>query len=179
MQGRLALSQFGILLYIRNLLTHFLTYLLSTQQINSRENSSLIMMQLQITNIIFRLFWGTSSSSMKIRGETHMCHAMWKRVFGYMRTAKANISLRIRAVWSGLSPFNYRILEKKGMYQWRAHAQMRLCACAGWCESAHSAHARRYFFAWHSCNETKQNVYWRSSRKHVYNFLTPLNPTFI
>ena len=27
--------------------------------------------------------------------------AMWKRVFGHMRLAKAQISLRIRAVWSG------------------------------------------------------------------------------
>ena len=31
---------------------------------------------------------------------------------------------------------------------WRANARMRLCACAGWCESAHFARARRHFFAW-------------------------------
>ena len=27
-------------------------------------------------------------------------------------------------------------------------ARMRLCACAGWCESAHFAHTWRHFFAW-------------------------------
>ena len=28
------------------------------------------------------------------------------------------------------------------------NARMKPCACAGWCESAHFAHARRYSFAW-------------------------------
>ena len=32
------------------------------------------------------------------------------------------------------------------MFQNGANARMRLCACAGWCGSAHFLHARRHFF---------------------------------
>ena len=39
---------------------------------------------------------------------------------------------------------NYWILQNASMER---TVRMRLCACAGWCESAHFAHARRYFFA--------------------------------
>ena len=77
-----------------------------------------------------------------------MGRAMRKHVFGHMRTAKAQISLRIRAVWSGPSLSESRIIEYYWMFQWRANARMRLCACAGWCEYAHFAHARSYLFAW-------------------------------
>ena len=40
----------------------------------------------------------------------YMGYDMLKRVFGHMRTAKAQISLRIRAVWSGPSLSAYRII---------------------------------------------------------------------
>ena len=53
-----------------------------------------------------------------------------KRVFGYMRTAQ--ISLRIRAVWSGPSLSANRIIGHYKMYQRRANARMRLCAYVGW-----------------------------------------------
>ena len=50
--------------------------------------------------------------------------AMLKRVFGYMRTANAQITLRIRAVWSGSSLFAYRIINKEQRPGWYfAHEQ--------------------------------------------------------
>ena len=63
-----------------------------------------------------------------------MGSAMWKRVFEHMWTAKAQISLRIRAVWSGplLSAKKKKKKKKKKiigyqrMLQWRENARMRL-----------------------------------------------------
>ena len=56
--------------------------------------------------------------------------AMQKRVFGYMRTPNAQISLRIRAVWSGHLVSANRTIGYYRMYEWRvkhrwyfAHAQ--------------------------------------------------------
>ena len=46
--------------------------------------------------------------------------------------AKAQISLRMRAVWSGPSLSASRIIGHYRMYEWRANARMRLCACAEW-----------------------------------------------
>ena len=63
---------------------------------------------------------------------------------GHWRTSKAQISLRIREVWSGPPMFANRIIRFYRMLQWRANARMRFRACAGWYESAHLAHAR-----WH------------------------------
>ena len=76
-------------------------------------------------------------------------HAMQKCVFGKMRTAKAQISLRIRAVWSGPLLCANWIIRYCIMYRWRAKDRMVLCACAGWSEPAHFAHVRRHVFAWH------------------------------
>ena len=42
-----------------------------------------------------------------------------------------------------------RIIGYYRMYKWRAKPRLLLCAYAGWCESAHSAHVRRHFFAWY------------------------------
>ena len=64
-----------------------------------------------------------------------------------MRTAKAQISLRIRAVWSGPLLSANRLIVYYKMYEWRAKAWIILCACTGWSESAHFAHVRRHFFA--------------------------------
>ena len=63
-----------------------------------------------------------------------------------MRTAKAQISLRIHAVRSGsLSAIN-RITGSSRMYEWRAKARMIFCACAGWSESArYSKELGQYF----------------------------------
>ena len=47
-------------------------------------------------------------------------HAMRKRVFGHVRTAKAQISLRISAVWSGPSLSANWIIGYYTMYKWRA-----------------------------------------------------------
>ena len=93
----------------------------------------------------------------------HTGRTMRKRVFGHMRTAKTQISLRIRAVWSGPSLSANRIIGYYRMYDWRINVQMILCACSGWSESAHLAHVRRHF----------------SITKHAYIILTPLNPTFM
>ena len=57
---------------------------------------------------------------------------MQKRVFEHMRTAKAQISLRIRAIWSGPSVSANRIIGCNRMYQWRVNARVRLCACVEW-----------------------------------------------
>ena len=65
---------------------------------------------------------------------------MRKRVFKHIRTAEVQISLRIRAVWSGLSVPAFEIIWHYRMYQWKANA------C--WAESAHFAHVRRHLFAW-------------------------------
>ena len=81
--------------------------------------------------------------------QPYMDRVMRQRIFGHMRTAKAQISLRIRAVWSGPSLSANKLIGKE-MYEWRAKARMILCARAGYSESAHSAHVRRHFFAWRS-----------------------------
>ena len=49
-----------------------------------------------------------------------------------MRTAKAQISLRIRAVWSWPSLSVNRSICHYRMHQWKANARMRLWACVGW-----------------------------------------------
>ena len=72
-----------------------------------------------------------------------------KCVFGHMRIVTTQIIWRIRAVWSGPSLSTTRIIGYYIMYEWRAKAWMILCACAGWCESAHFTHAPRHLFAWH------------------------------
>ena len=70
---------------------------------------------------------------------------MRKHVFGHMRTAKAQISLRVRAVWSGPSLSANRFIGYYRMFEWRAKARMTLCACAGWSESVHVAHVECTF----------------------------------
>ena len=61
-----------------------------------------------------------------------------------------NVLIRLHrcTVWPGLSLSATRITGYYRMYHWRANARMRPYRCAGWCESAHFAHARRYFFTW-------------------------------
>ena len=56
-----------------------------------------------------------------------------------MRTAKAQISLHIRAVCSGPSLSANWIIGYYRMYEWRADSQMILFACARWCKSTKSA----------------------------------------
>ena len=70
-------------------------------------------------------------------------------VFGNMRRANAQISLRMRADWSGHSLSANRKRGYYRMYERRAKDRMILCACAGWYESVHFVHVRGHFFAWH------------------------------
>ena len=63
--------------------------------------------------------------------------SMRQCVFGHLRTAKAQISLRIRTVWSGPSLSANRIIGYDRVYELRAKARMILCAGAGSSESAH------------------------------------------
>ena len=58
----------------------------------------------------------------------NMGRAMRKHVFGCMRTAKAQVSLRVRTVWSGPMLSAYRIIRYMYyiMFKWRADAWMRL-----------------------------------------------------
>ena len=63
---------------------------------------------------------------------SNMGHAM-RTVSGHMRTAKDQINPRIHAVWSGPSlSANKQIIGYYRIYEWRAKARMRLCACVGW-----------------------------------------------
>ena len=71
---------------------------------------------------------------------TSMGRAMLNRVFGHMRTVKAQIRLRVRAVWSGPSLSADRITGYHRMHEWKTKAHMILCA---WSESAHFTHTRR------------------------------------
>ena len=75
----------------------------------------------------------------------HFDRAMRKRVFRHIRIAKAQISLRIYAGWSGPSLSADRIIGYYRMYESRANVGFVRCACAGWAESAYFAHARRHF----------------------------------
>ena len=78
-----------------------------------------------------------------------MGRTMRKCVFRHMRTVKAQISLRIRAVWSGPSLSAYRIIGHYRMYQWRANIRMRLRMRG---MNVHFTHARRHIFAWRGPN---------------------------
>ena len=60
-----------------------------------------------------------------------------KRVFGHMMAANPHRS--------GPSPPANIIIGYDTLYEWRAKARIVLCACTGRSESAHFAHARRYF----------------------------------
>ena len=70
--------------------------------------------------------------------------AVRKYLFGHIQTAKALISLRGGAAWSGPSLSANRIIG------WRAKARMIFCACAEWCESAHFCACSKALFrlAW-------------------------------
>ena len=71
----------------------------------------------------------------------NMGQAVWKSVFGHMRTVKAQISLLIHAAWSGPN----RIIGYYRMFEWRAKAQMILWTGAGWAESVHFLHGQGIF----------------------------------
>ena len=71
---------------------------------------------------------------------------MRKRVFGHMRTVKAQISLRIRADWSGPSLSANKIIRYYKMYECRRKARMILCACARGSGPANVAHVRWALF---------------------------------
>ena len=56
---------------------------------------------------------------------------------------KAQVRLRIRAVWSAPSLSAIRLIECYGMYEWRAKARVILAHAHKLSESAQFAHARR------------------------------------
>ena len=76
-----------------------------------------------------------------------MDRTMRKRVFGHMQIAKAQISLRIRAVWSGPSLSAKRIV---GNYRIYFGEYSLYVAAHAWDDpdSVHFAHARRHIFVW-------------------------------
>ena len=74
-----------------------------------------------------------------------------------MQTAKAQISLRMHAVWAGPSLSAIRIIWHVRMYV-RENVWMILCTCAGWSESAYFAHLRRHVFAWYGLYECHDNM---------------------
>ena len=75
----------------------------------------------------------------------HIGRAMRKCVSGHNRAAKVQISLRICAVWSGLSLSVNIITGYHRLYDWRANARMIICACAYWSESADCACSKTLF----------------------------------
>ena len=64
------------------------------------------------------------------------------------RTAKAQISLRIRAVWSGPSLSANRITGSFRMYQCLRNATNETCTCVGWIWICAFSHARRHIATW-------------------------------
>ena len=90
----------------------------------------------------------------------HIGRAMRKCDFGHMRTAKAQVSLRIRAGSSGPSLSANKIIGYYRMYEWRVKARMILCACAELSYLAHFAQVRRHIFAWRGLyvNKMDHNV---------------------
>ena len=83
-----------------------------------------------LVNMLNLLCWSLSVKHRVL--SWYMVLSMRKRAFGHMRTEKAQISLRIRAVWSGPSLSANRIIWYYRTYGWRANARMILWACAGW-----------------------------------------------
>ena len=72
-------------------------------------------------------------------------HAMRKPAFRHMWTAKAQISLHIRAAWSGTSLSANSIIGYYRMYDWRAKTWMILCAYTGWSDSVLSPRLKALF----------------------------------
>ena len=70
--------------------------------------------------------------------------------FWQVWTAKAQISLHIRAVWSGPSLSANRIIGYYRMYQSRGKTQKILWACAGWIWICAFVCDWRQFFTWNS-----------------------------
>ena len=92
--------------------------------------------------------WSKPAHFAHIRRYFFVWRGPLKRVLGHMRTAKSQISLRIRAVWSSPSLTANRITGYNRMYERRAKARVILCSRAWRSDSAHFARVRRYFFAW-------------------------------
>ena len=97
---------------------------------------------MRVTSKCF-IFSISANKSMFTTSLRHFGRAMRKRVFGHMRIAKAQISLRIHAVQSGPSLSANRIIGYYLIYKWRA--KTRECACAGWSKSAD---VQRHFLVW-------------------------------
>ena len=100
------------------------------------------------TIIVFIIFFSSTclfhpssmfSAETTVYGPRHTRH---------MRRAKAQISLRVRAVWSRPSLSIYRISGYYRIYRWRAEAWMILYAWTGLSDSVHFAHVRMHVFAW-------------------------------
>ena len=73
-----------------------------------------------------------------------MGRSVRKCVLRHMRTAKAQVSLRIRTVWSWPSLSAHRTIGYYRIYEWRAKARMILCACAGWSKCAFCAFSKAF-----------------------------------
>ena len=83
--------------------------------------------------------------------------AIRKRVFTLLQTANAQISLRIRSVWSGPSLFanrsigHYRLYRKQTPGWDFAHARD---------ESVHFSHAQIHLFTWRGPYFSEQFIWW-------------------
>ena len=76
----------------------------------------------------------------------NICRAIQKCVIRHMWTVKAQIRLRIRAVWSGPSLSTNTIIGYYKMYELRAENQMILWTCAEWSETVYFVYVWRHFF---------------------------------
>ena len=76
----------------------------------------------------------------------NVSETMRKRAFGHIcGQRRAQISLRIRAVWSGPPLSANRIMGYYRLCEWRAKARMILFACAEWYECALCACSKALF----------------------------------
>ena len=88
------------------------------------------------------ILWWNSGVTIGENNQTHTLYtyhqidklglAMRKRVFRHMRTAKAQIRLRVRAIWSGPALSADRLYWYCRMYACRAKPRMVISTCAGY-----------------------------------------------
>ena len=82
---------------------------------------------------------------------SHLSRNVRKRVFGHVRPAKIQISLRICAVWSEVSLGTLSIAKDSKFIMRTTKTLIRPRGCTGWFESSLVAYVRRYV-VWRCCS---------------------------
>ena len=87
-----------------------------------------------------------------------------KRTFCYVRVAKIQFGLRIRAVWSESSLGAFWRAKGANFFIRTTKTLIRLRGCAGWSESSLGANVRRYVFSLCGSND----MAFFTSKKHSF-----------